>query len=104
MPTFTIPLEEAATALRSLSQRLIELEAEASSLGLLPTGLPAADEPPAPLSDAKLKEWVDSLVARRLETKKSLNIHILVYGSSHHKFQAALDGWLENLEAIIEFD
>lgn len=104
MPTFTIPLEEAATALRSLSQRLTNLEAEASSLGLLPTGLPAADEPQAPLSDAKLKEWVDSLVARRLETKKSLNFHILVYGSSHHKFQAALDGWLNNLEAIIEFD
>ncbi len=104
MPTFTIPLEEVATALRSLSQRLIDLEAEASSLGLLPTGLPAADEPPAPLSDAKLKEWVDSLVARRLETKMSLNFHILVYGCSYHEFHAALNDWLKNLEAIIDFD
>ncbi len=104
MPTFTIPLEEVATALRSLSQRLIELEAEASSLGLLPRGLPAADEPPAPLSDAKLKEWVDSLVARRLETKMSLNFHILVYGSSHQEFHAALNEWLKDLEAIIDFD
>lgn len=104
MPTFTIPLAEAATALRSLSQRLIDLEAEASSLGLLPAGLPSADEPQAPFSGDKLKEWVNNLVARRLETKKSLNFHILVYGSSHHKFQAALDGWLDDLGAIIEFD
>ncbi|MCW5936890.1 MAG: hypothetical protein KIT11_06260 [Fimbriimonadaceae bacterium] len=103
MPTFTIPLEEAATALRSLSQRLIDLEAEASRLGLLLTGLPDADEPPAPLTDAKLKVWVDNLVARRLETKKSLNFSILVYGFYHHKFQA-LDGWLDDLEAIVEFD
>lgn len=104
MPTFTIPLEEVASALRLLSQRLFELEVEASSLGLLPIWLPTADESPAPLSDDNLKEWVNSLVARRLETKKSLNFSILVYGFSHHKFQAALDGWLDDLEAIIEFD
>ena len=104
MPTFTIPLEEVAAAIRSLSQRLIDLEAEASSLGLLPTGLPAADEPPANPSDDNLKEWVNSLVARRLETKKSLNFHILVYGCSHHKFHTALNDWLKDLEAIIDFD
>lgn len=104
MPTFTLPLEEVATSLRLLRQRLFDLEAEASTLGLLPTGLPDADEPPAPLSDDKLKDWVDNLVARRLETKKSLNFSILVYGFSHHKFQAALDGWLNDLAEVIDFD
>lgn len=102
--TFTIPLAEVDSKLRLLSQRLNDLEAEASSLGLLPAWLPYADEPPAPLTGDKLQEWVDNLVARRLETKKSLNFSILVYGSSHHKFQAALDGWLVDLEAIIDFD
>ncbi len=102
MPTFTIPLEEVATTLRSLSHRLLDLEAEASRLGLLLAELSSADEPPAPFNDANLKEWVDILVARRLETKKSLNFSIIVYGFSHHKFQAALDGWLVDLEAIID--
>jgi len=68
-------------------------------LGLLLAELPSAGEPPAPLTDAKLKVWVDNLVARRLETKKSLNFSILVYGFYHHKFQAALDGWMTSKQS-----